>query len=504
MNTTITLSRGSAIMIIAFAIGAVLNFAFAVSMGWLLTPAEYGMLGVAQGLIAIVGLFIGAAFPWVVTKFLAEPGRQDKATIFKSSMIPNIGLAFLLSLLLYLGYEFAWLPLGNEYQPLITVVIILILVTSVSSIYQGSLQGLLRFKQLGIVRCISPTIVLVSSVSLVLFGFGAPGAMTGYIVAALIALIFCLYYTRDQKFWQRSSWTSKEVYSFALPMFLGIMGAQFLINVDILGVKFFVPGMSDIMAGYYRASLTISRIPVFFALAIMGVFLPFISHFATNREMVNNYSAKIVKYALIFVLPICLAIFAIPGSLITLIFPQSYIAGAQTLRILSIGMFLLVLSLIYSSVFQGVGKPKVPAIIMLGTIAIQIACLYFLVPRYSLTGAAISTTSACLFSFILLQYVHLRHYGSSFNMRDLGKIALASVVLLLILYFFPMPGRILTVIGLICGLGAFFAILAVAKVLHYTDADILLSGILNNESRVRASVVNLIRVLNREAGDVNP
>jgi len=498
-----TLSRGSAILVGTFFIGMVLNFAFTVSMGWLLTPAGYGMLGVTQGLMVIAELFIGAAFPWIVTKFMAEPSRQDNPTIFKSSMISNVGLGLFLCLLIYLSYKVRLLPLGKEYQPLIIVVIIYILIVSVTSIYRGSLRGLFHFKQLGIVRCISPVILLITSISLVLLGFGVLGAMTGYVIAALIALIFLVYYTRDQKLWEGRPWINKEVYAFALPMFLGITGAQFLINVDILGVKFFIPGMSDVMVGYYRASLAISRIPVFLIITIMGAFLPYISHYASNKERVKNYSAKIVKYALIFILPICLVTFAIPGSLITLIFPQSYIAGAQALRFLSVGMFLLVVGYIYSSVFQGVGRPNVPAIIMLVAAAIQVAGLYLLVPRYGLTGAAVSTTSASFFSFIILQYAHLRHYGFSFNIRELGKVALASVTLLLILYFFPMSSRILTVVGLICGLGTFFIILTVTKVLHHTDADVLLSGIFNNESRFKAMVVSLVRALNREVRNVN-
>ncbi len=450
MNTTTTLSRGSAIIISSFTVSAVLNFAFAVSMGWLLTPAGYGMLGVTQAVMAIVGLFVISAFPWVVTKFMAELSREDNSTIFKSSMIANIGLAFLLCLLLYLSYKLTLLPLGNEYQPLIIVVIIYTLMTSVTFIYQSSLQGLFHFKQLGIVRCISPVILLITSIILVLLGFSVLGAMIGYVIAALISLILYAYYTRDQKLWKGGSWINKEVYTFALPMFLGVMGTQFLINVDVLGVKFFMPGVSDVMAGYYRASLAISRMPVFLIIAIMGAFLPFISHYASNKEGVKNYSAKTVKYALIFILPISLVTFAIPGSLITSIFPQSYIAGAQALRILSVGMFLLVISYIYSSVFQGVGRPNVPAIIMLGAIAIQVAGLYLLVPRYGLTGAAVSTTSASFFSFILLQYAHSRHYGFSFKIRDLGKVALASITLLFILYFFPLSSRILTVVSLIC------------------------------------------------------
>jgi len=503
MNTTTTLSQGSIILIVAFFISVVLTFAFAVSMGWLLNPSEYGMLGVTQALIAIIGLFITAAFPWVTAKFMAEPARQDKPTVFKSSLIANLGLACLLCLLLFLGYRFRWLPLGHDYQSLMIVIIIYVLIASIGAIYRGSLQGLLKFKQVGIVNCVQPISLLTASVVLALLGFGVLGAITGYIIAALISLVFLLYYTRGQGFLIDGSWKSKEVYSFALPMFLGIMGAQFLMNVDILGVKFFIPGISDIMAGYYRASLTISRIPVYLITAIMVAFLPLISYYASNKQRVNYYSVRTVKYALIFILPLCLTIFVIPKSLIVFIFPESYIAGATALRILSIGMFFLALSYIYASVFQGVGKPKIPAFIMLGAIAIQIVCLYMLVPRYGLAGAAVSTTSACSLAFILLQYMHAKHFGFGFSVTDLGKITLASVALVPVLYFFPMPGRALTVVGLLCGLGVFFAILIVTKVLHHTDADILLSGVFDKESRFRAKVVNLVRILNREAMNFN-
>jgi len=459
MNTENTLSQGSIILIVTFFIGAMLTFAFAVSMGWLLTPSEYGMLGVTQALIAIIGLFITAAFPWVTAKFMAEPARQDKPTVFKSSLLANLGLACLLCLLLFLGYRFRWLPLGHDYQSLMIVIIVYVLIASIGAIYRGSLQGLLKF-------------------NLALLGFGVLGVITGYIIAALISLVFLLYYTRGQGFLIDGSWKSKEVYSFALPI-------------------------SDIMAGYYRASLTISRIPVYLITAIMVAFLPLISYYASNKQRVNYYSIRTVKYALIFILPLCLTIFVIPKSLIVFIFPESYIAGATALRILSIGMFFLALSYIYASVFQGVGKPKIPAFIMLGAITIQIVCLYMLVPRYGLTGAAVSTTSACSLAFILLQYMHAKHFGFGFSVTDLGKITLASVALVPVLYFFPMPGRALTVVGLLCGLGVFFAILVVTKVLHHTDADILLSGVFDKESRFRAKVVNLVRILNREAMNLN-
>jgi len=89
-------------------------------------------------------------------------------------------------------------------------------------------------------------------------------------------------------------------------------------------------------------------------------------------------------------------------------------------------------------------------------------------------------------------------------MIDLGKVALASIMLFFILYFFPMPTRVLTVAGLLCGLGVFLAILAVTGVLHYTDTDILLSGIFNDESKFKARLVKLVKLLNKENKNVTP
>jgi stage V sporulation protein B len=367
---------------------------------------------------------------------------------------------------------------------------------SVIAVYRGLFEGLFRFRALGIIICVQPVVLIISSIALVLLGFGASGAMMGYVVAALLALILYLYYTRDQRFWSAGSVINKEVYAFAVPMFLGMISVHLLMNVDILGVKFFIPGMSDVMSGYYRAALVWAKTPVALIGAITVAFLPFVSHYASDNERVKSYFLKTLKYAFIFILPLTLACFAIPGPLITLIFPESYVAGAQALRILSIGMFLLVLIFLHTTLFQGVGKPKIPALIMTGAIVIQIACLYLLVPRYGLTGAAMATTFASVFGFALLQYVYIKRYGFKLNVVDSGKIVSASVILLATLYFFPMSDRLLTVLGLICGFGVFIGLLAAMKVLAYSDVDVLLSGAFSPESRFRSKVVGFVKRLN--------
>jgi hypothetical protein len=143
----------------------------------------------------------------------------------------------------------------------------------------------------------------------------------------------------------------------------------------------------------------------------------------------------------------------------------------------------------------------VPALALSGPIAIQIICLYFLVPRYGLAGAAISTTSACIVGFALLQYAHIKYYGIEFNRMDFGKIASASMILLAILYFFPTSSRLLTVLALICGLGVFLVFLAATKFFNYRDADTLLSGAFGPENRFKSKVVAVVKRLNMASSE---
>ena len=87
-------TRNSIIMFFAFVIGALLIYAYNISMGWLLTPEQYGMLGVSLSFLLIMSLFVTSAFPLTVTKFIS--GKQDEPTkhrVFKSALVANIIIA---------------------------------------------------------------------------------------------------------------------------------------------------------------------------------------------------------------------------------------------------------------------------------------------------------------------------------------------------------------------------------------------------------------------------
>ena len=129
-------SKNSFFMFAAFIIGALTNYIFNVGMGWLLTPEQYGMLGVSVSFLIIFSLFVTSAFPLTVTKFISGENEESvKHRVFKSALIANITIAIILSILFYFSYYTGIIKLGASYNLLVISIIIATIFTSVMVVY---------------------------------------------------------------------------------------------------------------------------------------------------------------------------------------------------------------------------------------------------------------------------------------------------------------------------------------------------------------------------------
>jgi len=491
-----TLAQGSAILVVAFLISVVFRYGFVFSLGRLFSPSKYGMFGVGEAILNILLLVISGSFPWVATKYLST----RRSGVIKASLLGNFLLAIAGCSLLYWGFISGAFDLGESYYSIILVVIAYILVAALANVYLGALQGAFKFKKIGIIRIVTLITLVGAGLVLALSGFGAPGAIAGYIFSALIMLGLGIYWSRDLKPWS-GKLLDKEIYSLAVPLFIGILGVQLLMSIDILGVKFFsTTALSDTLSGYYKAVIVWARPPVFITLAMMGAFFPFISRYAADRNMVRNYTSKFIKYAFIFLFPLSLIMSIISSKALTIIYPQAYAQGGSALTILSIGMFLLVLITIIATVFQATHRPGLPALILGPMVALQIILLFLFVPKYELAGAAMATTISCALGLLFLGIIYVRSYGSGFNFSQVGKIALAALLTIGFLKVFPMPNKILVLISMAASYILYLFFMAVLRLFTATDAEFVFSGAMFHNHRLVEKAIKLVAGLNRIGG----
>ena len=489
-------SKNSFFMFAAFIIGALTNYIFNVGMGWLLTPEQYGMLGVSVSFLIIFSLFVTSAFPLTVTKFISgEDEESVKHRVFKSALIANITIAIILSILFYFSYYTGIIKLGASYNLLVISIIIATILTSAMVVYVSILQGTFQFKSFGAIGIITALIKLISGVILVYLGLGALGAVLSLPISVFIGLILAVILTKDFKFLETKGWAGSNVYFFALPMFFGTLGTTLLMNIDLLGVKFLTQGaLSDVLSGYYRAALILAQIPMFVVGALMSVIFPYISKHTEN----DKYASKSIKYAALFILPMALVIAAAPDAFISLMFPSEYLAGSQALGVVAIGMGFLVLVMVLTFIFQARHKPKVPATVLSIAVIIEIISLTKLVPSYGIIGAATSTTIACAFGFAVLAIQYIRIYRYKLDHIAIIKTLVSFCILLSLIYILPHQSILLFICDLILSAIIYFVVLAVFNLITQEDVSIFFSGL-----PAKKSVISIEQIISKFLNMVN-
>jgi stage V sporulation protein B len=465
-------AQGASLLTIVSLIVAVLGYIFSVILSWLLPVDQFGTYGVYLAFYSILALFITTAFPWTTAKFLSsEDSLEQRYKIFKSSLVGNILIAVVISIIFYFVYSFSPPRTGDE-RWLVLLILVILLVNSPLTVYLGALQGLFRFKQLGIIQLLVAVLRLASGAGLVYLGYGVLGALAGYLVAAIIVLVVAVYLLRGFRFWQGRGWGGSRILTFAPAMFFGILGITLLSNLDILGVKFLTEAIvSSELAGYYQSALILARIPVLVTGAMMMAIFPFISKYAESDS--RSYSHTSLKYATLLVFPVAIAIALKPVSLITLFFPQSYAAGADALRVVAIGMGLLSLIQVLANTFQALGRPWTPAIALIVVSGVQTGALVGLVPKWGLVGGAAATTIACFLGLCYLLTMYLNVYRPSIKPIQILKLIVALGVPGYLLFSFMPEGRLLIVVSLILVAIIYYILLLLLRLIDERDVEIV-------------------------------
>ena len=467
-----TAARGSIIMLAIFAVNSLLGYALNITLAWLLPAGDYGIYGVAIAILGILTIFVIYGFPWTVVKFLSE--ETDSATvnaILKSALLGNIATAMLVAAVFYLIYLFI-LPKGYIPISMANIILLIILIYAVRALYLRALHGRMEFGRFGIISIIEGVVRVVSSVLLVILGYGATGALCGQLFGGIVALVIAAYLLRQMNFWRNRGSVNLKVFAFAWPMLMGMLGISALSQLDILGVKFLGgESITSQSVGYYQAIRILAMIPFFLAGGLMGGVFPFISRHADGNNWV--YSLYPLRYVVLLALPLTATLMLLPEASIQLFFPAPYVAAADALRVLALGGALLSSIQVLAQTYQALGKPKLPAKVLAMVALLQIVLLPVFVPHLGLLGAAMAMTIACLLGTILLFSKLITTYQFKFPVVIATKLAFVLTVIGGLLLLIPHGNRVQFALGVIL-VGVVYLILTAAlRLVRSDDINIL-------------------------------
>lgn len=310
----------SAAMILAGGLDYVVN----VLVGRWLAPVEYGTF-VAIAAVLQVFLYLSIAIRNVVAFYAAElTGEADQ--FYLGAFVQRAwrwawkwGLAMTAAVLFLSAPSARLLRISNSWP--LWAAAPMILALFLRPITDGVLQGIQAFGRLGVVHVSQALVRLIFTTGLIWLGSQAAGAIFALPLACFTALGLAWLWLRPRFRLVGETVFRRVSLHYSVCTLLGLAAFGLLVNLDALFVKRF---FSPAAAGNYGPVVTVSKVCLFFPMALGMILLPK----AKLRHATGRDARPILLVALAGVLVPVLILTAIcfrfPGFLVRIVFGAAY------------------------------------------------------------------------------------------------------------------------------------------------------------------------------------
>lgn len=392
------LFSGSAIMVFGSNIANFFAYLYHFVVGRLLSPSEYGEVGAILSLLGLLSIFI-SFLGLVIVRFVSSAREKELSSVlkwfYKIGFRVGLGISIAVFLLTPLIAYFLHIDV-------LTIFLIgpIFLVTTLSLIYKSFLHGRLRFGVLIIVLNSEMILRLIFAALFILLGFSVFGTVVGYFIASLVGLFLLIFYAKRLKLKDSKYFFNKhkEVFSYAIPIFVSSFFSYALISLDVIIVKHYFPAYE---AGVYTVLSTLGRI-IFFAVSpISSVMFPIIAKRRAEKLEYKQIfrlslfmSSSIVAGALLFYA-------LLPGLVVGILYGPGRYLEAYPLLVLEgifIGFYTLASQVI--SYYLSLNITKVVVLLPVALLSQIIGLILFHGSLYSVILVSIATTGALFLSLI--------------------------------------------------------------------------------------------------------
>ena len=379
------------------------NYLYHLLMGRMLGPVNYGTL---NSLIAIFYLLFipSMALATVIAKFTTVYKAKNDYSKLYSLFRSFSEKIFVFGILVLLLFVFARHPIARFLNisevSAVALVGSFLLLSLLSTVNNGILQGLLNFNFLSTNNAFSSILKVGFGILLVWMGFSVNGAIVAILISYLLPYFTSLYPLRF--LWQykpqKINIDYKEIFNYAGSTTIVILGMTSLYSTDIILVKHFFPAFE---AGVYSALSVVGRI-IFFASSTIGIVMfPIISE---RFERGDKYRMVFYRaFALVVVLSTLLTIiyFLLPELMFRLLYGSSFLEGTPYLGIFAIFISIYSLSSLMVQFFLSVRKTKIYFLTVAAAFLQGILIWFFHQNFFQVIYSSIAVTSLLLISLLL-------------------------------------------------------------------------------------------------------
>jgi O-antigen/teichoic acid export membrane protein len=330
----------------------IVSLGISIMLTRLLSPEEYGIMGMAMVIIAFAHIFLDLGFNRAIIQ-QPEVSQIQYSTIFYL----NVGIACFLTALCFILAS----PLSVFYnQPLIKPVFRVLsfsfILNGLNLVPSSILYKRLQFKVNSIQTLIAAVVSGVAGIIIAYKGYGVWSLVGQSLIGSLLLLILNFAYVKWYPSIAFSIPSIKPLWKYGSRLFAsGVLDTLYTRLDTFIIAKIFAP---SILGYYTRAQSMDNLVKQFSASSIMGSLFPYIAKHQHDRVFLKEIYLKYLHIILFISVGMSGALFLIAKNLFVILFTARWLFAAELFQLMSLVGFGWPVSALMCNIIAGVGNSK--------------------------------------------------------------------------------------------------------------------------------------------------
>lgn len=406
----------------ATAAGTILVFVLA----RLLDPSGYGLLFLAISVFSVAKIFSNLGIARSAARYVTEYREKDPAQIphiLLRSLVFNVATISVVAVVFFAANRpIAGVIEGPALQSFLLLGTLYIVFSSLSLYARHMAQGFEDIALAATISVLNQGTRLLSAVGLVLLGYGALGALGGFILGSALAsavglgTLYVRYYRGAERADRMESGLSRQILEYNVPLTITGMTGKLDKNVDTILIGFF---LNPVAVSYYTLSKQIIQATMMPARSLGFSISPTYGKQKASQQL--DTAARMfetsLSYALLLYVPAATGIFFVASPAVELVFGADYAGAVPVLQVLSVYAVLNAITVLTDQPLDYLGRARERAIAKSVASGSNVLLNVLLIPLVGVVGAAIATVIT--HSFYVSVKLYLIHSELPLRIRDI-------------------------------------------------------------------------------------
>lgn len=329
-----------------------IRFISGIILARLLTPYDYGCIGMLAIFMVLSNIFIDCGFASALIQ-KKNPTQEDYSTIFWW----NLGMATLMYIILFLSAPtisyFYKIPLLCD---VLRVQGLVLFLHALNLIQRNQLKKKLNFKLLSIVSITTSFISLSVTIYMAYNGFGVWALVTQNIITSAIPSLVFWFYVRWRPMWTFSWKSFRELFSFGVYMFMTHLVNEIGSKISLLFIgKIYSP----ITLGYYsKAFSTESLISSSVSSIFTQITYPLYAQVQDDKDILANMIKRLTTTIAYITFPLLFILIVIAKPIFVLLYSERWLQSVPYFQILCLCGIAICLQSVNTQSIAAIGKSK--------------------------------------------------------------------------------------------------------------------------------------------------